>query len=87
MKVYNLIILTSGGDEGFAPSAGVTTYLTREAAQKDFDEEVACAKDRYGVDEEDFEGTVEDDDENIFTVITSWDDEFFSVEIREAEVK
>ena len=87
MKVYNLIVLTSGGDEGFAPSAGVTTYLTREAAQKDFDEEVACAKDRYGVDEEDFDGTVEDDDENLFTVITSWDDEFFSVEIREAEVK
>ena len=87
MKVYNLINLTNGGDEGFAPSASVTTYLTREAAQKDFDEEVACAKDRYGVDEEDFNGTVEDDDENIFTVISSWDDEFFSVEIREAEVK
>ena len=87
MKVYNLIVLTSGGDEGYAPSAGVTTYLTREAAQKDFDEEVACAKDRYGVDEEDFDGTVEDDDENLFTVISSWDDEFFSVEIREAEVK
>ena len=87
MKVYNLIVLTSGGDEGYAPSAGVTTYLTREAAQKDFDEEVAWLKDRYGVDEEDFDGTIEDDDEDIFTVITSWDDEFFSVEIREAEVK
>lgn len=87
MKVYNLIILTSGGDDGYAPSVGITTYLTREAAQKDFDEEVACAKDRYGVDEEDFEGTVEDDDENLFTVTTSWDDEVFSVEIREAEAK
>ena len=87
MIVYNLINLTNGGDEGYTPSVSVTTYLTREAAQKDFDEEVACAKDRYGVDEEDFDGTVEDDDEDIFTVITSWDDEFFSVEIREAEVK
>ena len=87
MKVYNLIILTGGGDDGYAPSVGVTTYLTREAAQKDFDEEVACAKDRYGVDEEDFNGTVEDDDEDIFTVTTSWDDEFFSVEIRETEAK
>ena len=87
MVVYNLINLTNGADEGYAPSVSVTTYLTREAAQKDFDEEVACAKDRYGVDEEDFEGTVEDDDEDIFTVTTSWDDEFFSVEIREAEVK
>ena len=87
MIVYNLINLTNGGDEGYTPSVSVTTYLTREAAQKDFDEEVACAKDRYGVDEEDFNGTVEDDDEDIFTVISSWDDEFFSVEIREAEVK
>ena len=87
MKVYNLINLTNGGDEGYTPSVSVTTYLTREAAQKDFDEEVACAKDRYGVDEEDFNGTVEDDDEDIFTVMSSWDDEFFSVEIREAEVK
>lgn len=87
MKVYNLIILTGGGDDGYAPSVGVTTYLTREAAQKDFDEEVACAKDRYGVDEEDFDGTVEDDDENLFTVTTSWDDEFFSVEIREMEAQ
>ena len=87
MVVYNLINLTNGGDEGYTPSVSVTTYLTREAAQKDFDEEVACAKDRYGVDEEDFDGTVEDDDENLFTVTTSWDDEFFSVEIREVEVK
>ena len=87
MIVYNLINLTNGGDEGYTPSVSVTTYLTREAAQKDFDEEVACAKDRYGVDEEDFNGTVEDDDEDIFTVISSWDDEFFSVEIRETEVK
>ena len=87
MKVYNLINLTNGGDEGYTPSVSVTTYLTREAAQKDFDEEVAWLKDRYGVDEEDFNGTVEDDDEDIFTVTTSWDDEFFSVEIREAEAK
>ena len=87
MKVYNLIILTSGGDEGYAPSAGVTTYLTREAAQKDFDEEVAWLKDRYGVDEEDFDGTIEDDDENIFTMIDSSSDEFISLEIRETEAK
>ena len=87
MVVYNLINLTNGGDEGYTPSVSVTTYLTREAAQKDFDEEVAWLKDRYGVDEEDFNGEVEDDDEDIFTVITSWDDEFFSVEIRETEVK
>ena len=85
MKVYNLISLTNGGDEGLAPSVGVTTYLTREAAQKDFDEEVACAKDRYGVDEEDFDGTVEDDDENIFTMTDSLSDEFISFEIREME--
>ena len=87
MKVYNLIVLTSGGDEGFAPSAGVTTYLTREAAQKDFDEEVACAKDRYGVDEEDFNGTVEDDDEDIFTMTDSGSDEFICLEIREMEAQ
>ena len=85
MKVYNLISLTNGGDEGYAPSVSVTTYLTREAAQKDFDEEVACAKDRYGVDEEDFDGTVEDDDENIFTMTDSLSDEFISFEIREME--
>ena len=85
MKVYNLISLTNGGDEGIAPSVSVTTYLTREAAQKDFDEEVACAKDRYGVDEEDFDGTVEDDDENIFTMTDSLSDEFISFEIREME--
>ena len=87
MKVYNLIVLTSGGDEGYAPSAGVTTYLTREAAQKDFDEEVACAKDRYGVDEEDFNGTVEDDDEDIFTMTDSGSDEFICLEIREMEAQ
>ena len=87
MVVYNLINLTNGGDEGYTPSVSVTTYLTREAAQKDFDEEVAWLKDRYGVDEEDFNGEVEDDDEDIFTVTTSWDDEFFSVEIRETEAK
>ena len=38
MIVYNLINLTNGGDEGYTPSVSVTTYLTREAAQKDFDE-------------------------------------------------
>ena len=87
MKVYNLIVLTSGGDEGFAPSAGVTTYLTREAAQKDFDEEVAWLKDRYGVDEEDFDGTIEDDDEDIFTMTDSGSDEFICLEIREMEAQ
>ena len=87
MKVYNLINLTNGGDEGYIPSVSVTTYLTREAAQKDFDEEVAWIKDRYEVDEEDFDGTVEDDDEDIFTMTDSGSDEFISLEIREVEVK
>ena len=87
MIVYNLISLTNGADEGYVPSVSVTTYLTREAAQKDFDEEVACAKDRYGVDEEDFNGTVEDDDENIFTMTDSGSDEFISLEIREMEAQ
>ena len=87
MKVYNLIILSNGGDEGYVPAVSVDTYLTREAAQKDFDEEVAMLKDRYRVDEEDFDGTVEDDDENIFTVIDSDSDEFICVEIREMEAQ
>ena len=87
MKVYNLINLTNGGDEGYIPSVSVTSYLTREAAQKDFDEEVAWIKDRYEVDEEDFDGTVEDDDEDIFTMTDSGSDEFISLEIREVEVK
>ena len=85
MVVYNLINLTNGGDEGYTPSVSVTTYLTREAAQKEFDEEVAWLKDRYGVDEEDFDGTVEDDDEDIFTMTDSGSDEFICLEIREME--
>lgn len=87
MIVYNLISLTNGGDEGYVPSVSVTTYLTREAAQKDFDEEVAWIKYRYGVDEEDFDGTVEYDDENIFTMTDSDSDEFICFEIREMEAK
>lgn len=87
MIVYNLISLTNGADEGYVPSVSVTTYLTREAAQKDFDEEVAWIKDHYGVDEEDFDGTVEDDDEDIFTMTDSGSDEFICFEIREVEAK
>lgn len=87
MKVYNVINLSNGGDEGYVPSVSVETYATREAAQKAFNEEVEYLKERYGFDDEESSIIVEDDDENIFTMTDSMDDEFICVEIREVEVK
>lgn len=81
MKVYNIITISCEADTRYEPEASVSTFVTKEKAIAEYNEQLEWFKDHY--DEESFE--IISDTE--FVIVDDGDDAYIEVRFEESEAE